>query len=136
MSVPGFAWFIPFFDGLFLGLLAMAVHEAGHIVMARAVGIKVRRVGFGWKGMYTVREAGPPVKNMLVSFAGPLVNLLLILCWPWWPIFGLANFCCGVANLLPIQGSDGDRIVQCWRDTRSGGQQAAAPSSERPSKAA
>jgi Zn-dependent protease len=135
MSVPGFAWFVPFFNGLFLGLLAMAVHEAGHIVMARSVGIKIRRVGFGWKGMYTVREAGPPAKNMLVSFAGPLVNLLLILCWPWWPIFGLANFCCGIANLLPIQGSDGDRMLQCWREMRNAGKQA-SPSSERPSKAA
>ncbi len=135
MSVPGFAWFIPFFEGLLLGLLAMVLHEAAHIAMARAVGIKVKSVGVGWKGMYTVREAGPPAKNLLISFAGPLINLLLILCWPWWPVFGLANFCCGVANLLPIQGSDGDRMLKCWREMRSADRQAAAPA-EQPSKAA
>ncbi len=111
-------WFSPFFRVLCFGLLAMAVHEAAHIVVARALGIKVKRVGFNRKGLYTVREASTPAKNQLVSFAGPLVNLLLILLWPWSPMFGLANFCFGVCNLLPIRGSDGERMLSIWRAMR------------------
>lgn len=109
---------LPFFVGLFLGLMAMAVHEAAHIVAAWALGIKIKSVGFSWKGVYTVREAGPPVKNLFVSFAGPLINLLLMLLWPWSPMFGLANLCFGVCNLLPIRGSDGDRMLSIWNEMR------------------
>ena len=111
-------WFLPFFQGALFCLLAMALHEGGHIVAALALGVKVKNVGFCWKGMYLVREAGPPAKNALVSLAGPLANVVLMLFWIWSPIFGLANFCCGLANLLPIRGSDGDRILTCLGEMR------------------
>ncbi len=113
MLFPGLSWFFPFLQGIFFGLLAMALHEAAHVVAALAVGVRVKNVGFSWKGIYTVREAGPPAKNILVSLAGPLTNLALILCWAWSPDFGLANLCFAAFNLLPIQGSDGDRVLKC-----------------------
>ena len=108
-------WYLPFLHGMALGLVAMAFHEAAHIVVAMALGIKVKKIGLGWKGIYTVRDPGPPNKNLLVSLAGPLMNLALILTWYWFPIFGLANLCCGVVNFLPIEGSDGERALRCWR---------------------
>lgn len=111
-------WFIPILKGAAFGILAMALHEGGHIVTAWAVGVKVKRVGLCWKGMYTVREAGPPAKNMQVSLAGPLANLALMIFWPLSPTFGLANFFCGVCNLLPIPGSDGKRALSCLRAVR------------------
>jgi membrane-associated protease RseP (regulator of RpoE activity) len=107
-------WFFPIVEGMALGLGAMTLHEAGHIVAAVILGVDVKRVGLGWRGMYTVREPGTPVKNMLVSLAGPLTNLLLIASWYWWPVFGMANMCVGVTNLLPIGGSDGLRVWRCW----------------------
>jgi Zn-dependent protease len=109
------AWFIPFFQGLLLGVIAMAFHEAGHLIAAPLVGIKIKTVGLRWKGLYTVREAGPPDKNMIVSLAGPLVNLALIATWHWSFRFGLANLCFTFFNLLPIEGSDGERVWRCWR---------------------
>ena len=109
-------WFFPFLQGIFFGLMAMALHEIGHLLLAQALGLKVKKIGFCWKGIYTVREAGPPAKNALVSFAGPLVNLALIPLWLFSPTFGLANLCCAVVNLLPIQGSDGKRILKCLRE--------------------
>ncbi len=111
-------WFFPFFQGLLLGILAMLLHEAGHLVAALAIGIRVKRIGLRWKGLYTVREAGPPAKNIVISLAGPCVNLLLIATWPWWPTFGLANLCYTFFNLLPLQGSDGDRVLKCWHQMR------------------
>ncbi len=110
-------WFFPVVKGAFFGLLAMALHEVGHLCAALGVGLRVKRVGLGWKGMYTVREAGPPGKNVVVSAAGPAANLLLIAFWAWSPIFGLANLCCGVCNLLPIPGSDGERILGLLRES-------------------
>jgi Zn-dependent protease len=100
------------------GLAAMAFHEAAHIVAALALGVKVKKIGLAWKGMYTVREPGTPKKNLFISLAGPLMNFALILSWPWLPIFGLANVVCVVANILPVEGSDGARVRACWRQMR------------------
>jgi Zn-dependent protease len=108
-------WYFPFFQGLGYGLAAMAFHEAAHIVAALVMGIKVKKIGLAWKGMYTVREPGPPKKNLLISLAGPMMNLALLLLWPWSQIFGMANLVCVVANILPVEGSDGARVRACWR---------------------
>jgi Zn-dependent protease len=107
-------WFFPFFSGLLMGLAAMILHEAAHLLTACALGVKVKRVGLKWnKGIFTVRETGPVGKNAIIALAGPLMNILLVCLWPWSPTFGLANLCYAVANLLPIEGSDGLRIAAC-----------------------
>ena len=108
----------PVIDGLLFGLLAMVLHEIGHLCVAQALGLRVRNVGFSWKGMYTVREAGPPEINLQVSLAGPLTNLALTALWSVSPIFGLANLFVGICNLLPIPGSDGKRALHCLREMR------------------
>lgn len=114
MTALNLHWGLPILQGMALGVGAMVLHEAAHVFVALALGIDVKRVGLGWKGIYTVRDPGPPGKNLLVSLAGPLTNLVLILSWHWWPTFGLANMCVGVVNLLPIEGSDGMRMLRCW----------------------
>ncbi len=106
-----FLWLVPVFEGMSLGVLAMVLHEAGHLAAALCVGLRIRRVGIGWKGMYLVREPGPLWKNILVSLAGPCTNLLLSLIWLRHDGLSLANLCFGLVNLLPIEGSDGDRIL-------------------------
>jgi hypothetical protein len=112
------AWLFPFFQGLLLGVVAMAFHEAGHLVVAPLVGIKIKTIGLKWKGLYTVREAGPPAKNLIVSLAGPLTNLALLAFWPLSHKFGLANLCFSFFNILPIEGSDGERVWKCWRQMK------------------
>lgn len=113
-----FQWLLQILDGALFGILAMALHECGHLISAQVVGLRVKRVGFSWKGLYTVRQAGPPTSNMLVSLSGPLANLALRVFWPWAPVFGLANLCCGVCNLLPIPGTDGSRVWRYLREVR------------------
>jgi membrane-associated protease RseP (regulator of RpoE activity) len=115
MTFLNLHWYFPFFQGMGLALVAMAFHEAAHILAAQALGVRVKKVGFGWKGMYTVRDPGTPNKNLPISLAGPLMNLALILSWHWFPTFGLANLVCGFVNLLPIEGSDGARVQRCWQ---------------------
>ncbi len=111
-------WLFPFFQGLLVGILAMLIHELGHLIAAPLVGIKIKEVGLTWKGLYTRREAGSPLNNLLVSLAGPMMNVALLALWPLWPKLGLANFCFAFFNILPIEGSDGERVWKCWRQIR------------------
>jgi Zn-dependent protease len=114
-------WLYPFVHGLGLGVIAMLLHEAGHLIASLALGVRVKNVGMKWnKGLYTVRERGTTSQSLLIALAGPLVNLILIATAPWAPPFALANFCYALANMLPIEGSDGYRIAASWRQIRSG----------------
>jgi Zn-dependent protease len=118
MSSLNLHWAVQILQGMGLGLGAMVLHEAAHVVTAMALGIDIKRVGLGWKGIYTVRSPGTPGKNLIISLAGPLTNLVLLSFWHWSPTFGMANICMGVVNLLPIEGSDGLRILRCWQKIR------------------
>ena len=107
-------WLISLAGTLFLGFAAMVLHEFGHLATSLMVGIKVKSVGLCMKGMYIVREAGSPAKNLLISLAGPLTNLaLVVLFWNLSSKFVLANLCFAIFNLVPITGSDGDRALLC-----------------------
>ena len=107
-------WLISIAGTLFLGLSAMVLHEFGHLATSLMIGIKVKSVGLCMRGMYIVREAGSPAKNLLVSLAGPLTNVaLMLLFWNVSPKFVLANLCLAICNLAPVKGSDGDRALVC-----------------------
>lgn len=114
-----FTWFYPVLQGLFLGLVAAVLHETGHLLAAFTVSVKIKSIEFRWKGLAIVREAGTPGRNLIVSLAGPCMNLLLVAFWHLDPKFGLANLCFGFVNLLPIEGSDGLRVMQCWDQLRA-----------------
>ncbi len=99
----------------------MVLHECGHLAAAALLNVRVKKVGLKWnKGLFTVRERGTVSQNLLIAMAGPLVNLLLVASGPWYPVLSLANFCYALANMLPIEGSDGVRIAECWRRIRRG----------------
>jgi len=108
-------WIFSLVGTMSLGIIAMVLHEFGHLVTSLMVGIKVKSVGMCMKGMYIVREAGSPMKNLLVSLAGPLTNVALILLfWHVSTTFTLANLCLAICNLAPVRGSDGDRAWTCF----------------------
>jgi Zn-dependent protease len=107
-------WLISLAGTLFLGVSAMVLHEFGHLATSLMVGIRVKSVGLCMRGMYIVREAGSPAKNLLISLAGPLTNVALILLfWNVSTKFVLANLCLAICNLAPVKGSDGDRALVC-----------------------
>lgn len=93
---------------ILLAALALAVHEAGHILSAIALGIRVKRVGITWRGPFIVREQGSPAASAVVSLLGPVLNVILGLAyWEAAPLFAQINMVLGVWNLLPFRGSDG-----------------------------
>ena len=101
---------------MLLGVPAIILHECGHIIVAKMCGVKVKRVGISRIGLYTVREAGPNWANLCISFAGPLVNLLLAATFHGSaPTFAWVNLVAGIYNLLPIPNSDGRRIMGILR---------------------
>jgi Zn-dependent protease len=92
--------------GLFL-------HEAGHICLARGLGLQIKRIGLSWWGPYIVRETGSPAVDAMVSASGPLVNLMLAaITWGHWPTFAVVNLVLGTTNLLPLPKCDGGRILR------------------------
>ena len=98
---------------LFGCIVSLFVHEAGHICVARAFGIRIKRIGMDWRGPFIVREAGPPIPDIMVSAAGPLVNLIMAaLMWQTWPTVALANLVLGLSNLFPTRTSDGGRVLR------------------------
>ena len=112
-------WLYPFINGLGFGVIAMLLHECGHLIAALLLGVRIKNVGMKWnKGFYIVRESGTAQQSLLIALAGPFTNLLLIGTSLWVPLFGIANLCYALVNMLPIEGSDGYRIASCWRQIR------------------
>ena len=90
-------------------ILAMLLHECGHIVTALALGVEVKRVGLCLAGIYTKHESGTPLQNFLIVLAGPLSNLYLALLFAGHhaAMFVVANLLGLGTNLLPLPGTDG-----------------------------
>ena len=92
------------------------LHELAHVLAALLLGVKVKRFGLCWRGVYIVREAGTDWQNLLISLAGPLANLALaaaaLLVFRRGAIFCAMNLLFGVINLLPIPCSDGLRACK------------------------
>jgi Zn-dependent protease len=100
-------------------VIALALHEAGHVVVARALGVRVKRIGFGWRGPFIVRESGEPKANLCIAIAGPLTNVLsAVLFWTAAPTFAIISLVLGLSNLIPIEGSDGSRAWTAMRDLK------------------
>jgi hypothetical protein len=101
--------------GLFIlacGLLALVVHECGHLLAAAVFGIKTKSLRIDPRGIGIVRERGPWFDSMVVALSGPLLNLAFAAAFRD-ETFRIANLCLGLVNLIPVYGSDGSHILEC-----------------------
>jgi Zn-dependent protease len=106
-----------------IGLLLLAsliLHEAGHMLAARLLRVPVREFGLRLAGAYTRRAYATRRRDeILISAAGPLMNLALVIPFLFLPHIGaqlaLCNLLLCVVNLLPIPSSDGLRILRMMR---------------------
>ena len=99
---------------------AVLVHEAGHLLAARVLGIPLRRGSgglFGVRLTFDFSRAGYG-REALVHLAGPTAGLLSSLAAVW--LFGEAGLWFGgisaalaVFNLLPAGGLDGGGALGC-----------------------
>jgi Zn-dependent protease len=111
-------------SGLRLGLavgaalvVSLLLHEVGHMLAAIMLRVPVREFGLCLRGAYNCRAyAGRRRGEVLISAAGPLMNLFLVLPLLYLPVIGtklaLCNLMICVVNLLPLPSSDGLRILR------------------------
>ena len=112
-------------------VLALVVHELGHLLAARICKTSVTQVGLGWgPKLFTVRagdidyhlrllplgayvkidmaglQKRPLVQQIFVLLAGIGVNMALAVI-AWGTFFGTLNLVLAIGNLLPIYQQDG-----------------------------
>ena len=115
-------------------VLALVVHELGHLVAARLCKTSVIEAGLGWgPKLLNVRAHGidyhlrllpfgayvkldmaglqkrPLVQQVVVLLAGIAVNVILAIV-AWGTFFGTLNLVLAIANLLPFYQQDGWKI--------------------------
>ncbi|HVU37764.1 MAG TPA: M50 family metallopeptidase [Opitutales bacterium] len=143
LYVAVLGWFDEGLRGVWTGLLALALvyisvvlHEFGHALTARRLGIGVRHIVLTPVGGMALLEQLPrnPVKELLIVVAGPAVNFVIagicVSLLHGWPahldeIYDVslrpasllryllqANLMLGLFNLLPAFPMDGGRIVR------------------------
>jgi membrane-associated protease RseP (regulator of RpoE activity) len=123
---------MPLYPNIILSfVVALVVHELGHLLAARACKISVTQAGFGWgPQLYAIRlrnvdcylrllpigayirmdmvglQRRALTQQLLVLLAGIAVNLIFAGI-AWGTIFGSVNLALALGNLLPLYQQDG-----------------------------
>lgn len=104
-------------------LLALVLHEAAHILMARLRGYVMKTaVLMPYGAMMSVDERFDKTSSVLIGLAGPVMNgiMALSMLGLWWLFpsaypytipFLYANASLALFNLLPLYPLDGSRVV-------------------------
>ncbi len=101
-----------------LTLVAILIHEAGHLLAAYLLHMKPKGVSADTIGIRLLFRGAPPSygKEIFLCASGPLANLLsLLLVLPFKgaenAFFLSVSAALAILNLLPIEGFDGGRIL-------------------------
>jgi Zn-dependent protease len=116
---------------LVLTFASILVHELGHAVVARRLGVRIAGIEMQFFGG-VAKMVTPPRSardEILIAIAGPAVSLgiaitaifvgTLVRAWPI-TYLGYTNLILGVFNLLPALPMDGGRVYRAWRAQRIG----------------
>ena len=100
-----------------LSLLCCMLHETGHLATIRLFGGKVRSISFGAYGMRIDASQSlkiSPLKDAVISLAGPAVNIVLLIIGILTKSNGFfrINLCLCVFNLLPVGMTDGQSALK------------------------
>lgn len=98
-------------------LLAVAVHETGHILAAKLCGMQIKSVTFGALGIHMAGETASvgDFRRAVVSLAGPFANLLsfLLLCRCRVPILPCSSRCSRSTCCPPYRWTAAPRFTVC-----------------------
>jgi hypothetical protein len=97
-------------------LLAILLHEGGHLAAFRRTGIPVQRITFDWNGVCIRPGAGfyPFFSTLCTLLGGSAASFLAaglsaLLCLP--SVCAKWQLICGIFSLLPLPGLDGGEVV-------------------------
>jgi stage IV sporulation protein FB len=121
-------------DRAVIAFSAVALHEAGHVLAARRLGLKAASVElFPFGGVARLEGSGvfSPLKEINIALAGPLLSAALFcfgLGLSQWGYLGggrghfflTVNLVLAAFNLLPGLPLDGGRILRAWLYRKKG----------------
>lgn len=99
----------------------LAIHEAGHVAFARALGVPVRGFKLHWRGLAALIGRDDLILTRrvraLIAAGGPAASLLLMRAAADAGLapLAVASLVLAVLNLIPAGPSDGRKI---WREIR------------------
>ncbi len=100
-------------NSFFPFLMSAGLHECGHIVALRFSKLKIHSLRFTAGGVILETSPLSYRHELVVSLAGPTVNvLLLFLTARSYPLFALVNLCLLLYNMLPLYPLDGGRALR------------------------
>mgnify|MGYP004610540773 CR=1 FL=1 len=111
-------------------LLAMTIHELGHMGAIALCGGRLRGLCLGARGAVIAVEGLSSRQELLCALAGPGAGLLLPAFGRWLPMTALMALGHSLYNLLPVYPLDGGRALYCalspmgergWRQTQAVG---------------
>ena len=111
---------------LFALLVAVAVHEAGHLSAARALSLPIRKLELDVFGARLFTAPLPSYRaEFFLAGAGPLFSLLLGVIFlpvklPFFATVSTLSFSFALLNLLPVAGFDGGRMFASLLAARRG----------------
>lgn len=93
--------------------VSTVIHELFHIGAIRLQGIRLygMTVEIGSVKLHT--EPMTELQELISALAGPLGGLSLLLFAKWFPVTAICGVFQSLCNLLPMQQSDGSRILRC-----------------------
>ena len=104
-------------------IIAVAMHEAGHLACAKALGIRVKSMTLSMLGARIRCESIPSYgKEFLLAAAGPLAGIaLFVICYLFNKFHvsefllstGAVSLALAIFNLLPLPSFDGGRMIFC-----------------------
>lgn len=97
-------------------LLAVAVHETGHILAAKLCGMQIKSVTFGALGIHMAGETASvgDFRRAVVSLAGPFANLLsFLLLLPLPRAYSAVQLTLFAFHVLPAVPLDGGTALYC-----------------------
>ncbi len=111
-----FASFVPLRTLLFF-IISVFFHEIGHLLFARLLSLRVRKIGTcAMNAFIEAEESDSDIKNIAFAAGGPIFGILLSLfCRAFGDLlFELSclSFFLSVLNLLPVSYLDGGRIFR------------------------